>query len=103
MGYRYRLHRRELPGAPDIIFPGKKKAIFVHGCFWHRHNDPRCKYTHVPQSKQDYWLPKLERNKDRDRSNQARLKELGWENIVIWECQVKDREGLAEVLREFLA
>ncbi|WP_417319569.1 very short patch repair endonuclease [Emcibacter sp.] len=102
MGYRYRLHRKDLPGKPDLVFPGRRKVIFVHGCFWHQHNDPACKISRKPKSNQEYWLNKLERNIIRDAEHQTRLQELGWDILVIWECEVKARHGLEERLRNFL-
>jgi len=87
LGYRFRLHRRDLPGVPDIVFPGRRKVIFVHGCFWHQHP---CKRGHrIPTSHQDYWIPKLARNVDRDRKNRRRLRTMGWKTLVIWECQIR--------------
>ena len=77
MGYRYRLYRKDLPGKPHLVFPGRRKVIFVHGCFWHQHADLACKISRRPRSNQDYWLPKLERNVTRDAEHQARLTELG--------------------------
>src|SRR5690606_15584870 len=102
MGYRYRLHRRDLPGTPDLVFPGRKKVIFVHGCFWHRHPDPTCKLARLPKSRREFWLPKLEGNRARDVENMARLEELGWESMTIWECQLRDQEALEERVRRFL-
>jgi len=102
MGYRYRLHRKDLPGKPDLVFPSRRKVIFVHGCFWHQHADPACKISRRPQSNQDYWLPKLERNVARDAEHQARLTELGWDALVIWECETKDRDALGARIGEFL-
>ena len=101
MGYRYRLHRKDLPGKPDLVFPGRRKVIFVHGCFWHQHADLACKISRRPRSNQDYWLPKLERNVTRDAVHQARLTELGWNVLVIWECDVES-DGIADLIREFL-
>ena len=102
MGYRYRLHRRDLPGKPDLAFPKRKKAIFVHGCFWHRHSDPACKRASLPKTNREYWLPKLRRNAERDAEQQACLAALGWEVLVIWECEaVKSRE-MSKRVREFL-
>jgi DNA mismatch endonuclease (patch repair protein) len=98
MGYRFRLRPTALPGKPDIVFPGRKKAIFVHGCFWHRH--PNC--GRLPKSRLDYWLPKLEANARRDRKNRRALNRLGWRVLVIWECQVKRSDRLASRLRRFL-
>ena len=76
MGYRYRLHRKDLPGKPDRVFPGRRKVIFVHGCFWHQHADPVCKIVRLPQSNRDYWWPKLERNTVREAEQEAKLGEL---------------------------
>ena len=102
MGYRYRLHRKDLPGKPDLVFPGRRKVIFVHGCFWHQHADLACKISRRPRSNQYYWLPKLERNATRDAEHQARLTELGWGVLVIWECDVESGDGIADLIREFL-
>lgn len=102
MGYRYRLHRHDLPGRPDLVFPGRRKVLFVHGCFWHGHPDPRCKRSHHPKTNRGYWAPKLRRNQERDRENRARLLELGWQVLVIWECEVEAGEGLEERISEFL-
>ncbi|MCY1668301.1 very short patch repair endonuclease [Rhizobium sp. SL86] len=92
-GYRFRLHRKDLPGSPDIVFPGRKKAIFVHGCFWHGHD---CRKGRGSKSRLEYWGPKLEANKIRDRRNLDALDAMGWECIVIWECELKE---VADVLR----
>jgi DNA mismatch endonuclease (patch repair protein) len=101
MGYRYRLHGK-LPGKPDLVFSKKKKAIFVHGCFWHQHNDKNCKITRVPKSNLDFWIPKLEKTKKRDAENQSRLEDLGWKFLVIWECQISNAETLSKRLKKFL-
>lgn len=101
-GYRYRLHARDLPGRPDIVFPKRKLAIFVHGCFWHRHPDPKCKLARLPKSRLDFWLPKLEGNRTRDIENQRRLVAMGWKVLVIWECQTGRMDELESVLREAL-
>ena len=100
LGYRYRLHRRDLPGNPDMVFPSRCKAIFVHGCFWHRH--PNCKLARIPKSRRDFWVPKLEGNRKRDLANEKRLREMGWEPMVIWECETKDAESLANRITLFL-
>lgn len=92
MGLRYRLHRKDLPGTPDLVFPKHQLCIFVHGCFWHRH--PGCKYAYTPKSKLDFWLPKLARNVERDLTAQQALQALGWKVSVVWECHTKDREIL---------
>ncbi len=100
MGYRYRLHRKELPGTPDIVLNGKKKVIFVNGCFWHGHD---CKAgRNIPVSRMDYWLPKLQANKKRDQRNISELKHLGWDILIIWECEVKESSSLAYYLSQFM-
>lgn len=100
MGYRYRLHRKGLPGKPDLVFPARRKAIFVHGCWWHGHDCKRG--AREPASNRDYWLPKLQRNRARDARNEAKLHELGWETLTIWECRIKDRAKLESAIRDFL-
>jgi DNA mismatch endonuclease (patch repair protein) len=102
LGYRYRLHRADLPGKPDIVFPGRKKIIFVHGCFWHGHKD--CKFAKPPKSRMDYWLPKLERNRLRDEDALAALQQRGWGVLVVWECEIKrePQDELATTLIDFL-
>lgn len=82
MGYRYRLHRRDLPGSPDLVFPARHKALFVHGCFWHRHPDPSCPLTRTPKTRLEFWLPKFEANRQRDLEKQRQLRELGWGIMV---------------------
>ena len=100
IGLRYRLHRKDLPGAPDLVFPRHRLCIFVHGCFWHRH--PNCKYAYTPKSRLDFWLPKLAKNVERDSQVQAKLTALGWKVVVVWECHTKDREVLRnEILYAF--
>lgn len=100
-GYRYRLHRRDLPGCPDIVFPSRKKVVFVHGCFWHRHGI-RCPLTRLPKSRLEFWQPKLEKNHTRDEKNRRRLRAAGWESLVIWECQLRDPEKVLLKLVKFL-
>lgn len=102
VGYRYRLHRRGLPGSPDLVFPSRMKVIFVHGCFWHQHSGSGCKLSRLPKSKLDFWGPKLETNRERDERNLVLLAELGWDVLVIWECQTNNREQLQARIREFL-
>lgn len=102
LGYRYRLHRRGLPGRPDLVFPVRRKAIFVHGCFWHRHPDPACPLARLPKSRLDFWRAKLEGNRTRDQRNEAQLQEMGWNVLVIWECQLRDRAALEKRIRGFL-
>lgn len=102
MGYRYRLHGKKLPGKPDLVFTSRRKVIFVHGCFWHQHPKAGCSDARPPRSNPDYWLPKLARNKERDRNAQAELKKLGWSVCVIWECQTRNIPALRRRLKEFL-
>lgn len=99
LGYRYRLHRRDLPGKPDLVFPARKKVIFVHGCYWHAHG---CRYGRPPKSRLDYWLPKLEENKRRDAGRLRQLEALGWKVLIVWQCETRDMEALAPKLRTFL-
>lgn len=101
MGYRYRLHKRDIPGCPDLVFSGRHKVIFVHGCFWHRHGKD-CPLTRWPKSKMEFWRPKLEANRARDRRVQRELSMLGWQYLVIWECELRDSESLTIKIREFL-
>ena len=100
LGYRYRLHRRELPGSPDICFPSRKKAVFIHGCFWHRHDG--CRRTTNPKTRTSYWKDKFRKNVIRDRRNIAGLAELGWAAMVVWECETKNLKRLAPRLIRFL-
>jgi DNA mismatch endonuclease (patch repair protein) len=93
-GLRYRLHDKVLPGRPDIVFRSRKIAVFVHGCFWHRHDDPNCKLARLPKSRLEFWKPKLERNRDRDLESSARLRVLGWTVLTIWECQTTNGKAL---------
>lgn len=102
LGYRYRLHRRDLPGSPDLVFPSRRAVIFVHGCFWHRHEDPSCKLARLPKSRLEFWRPKLESNRVRDRKNQARLRRSGWRVLVLWECGLGDSAHLERRIRGFL-
>ena len=102
LGYRFRLHRADLPGKPDLVFPRRRKVIFVHGCFWHQHRDPGCRAAHTPRTNTDYWKPKLERNVARDIRNQQLLSDLGWDVLILWECELKDLAALAVRLERFL-
>lgn len=102
MGYRYRLHRQDLPGRPDLVFPSRKKIIFVHGCFWHQHGKKSCKLVRKPKSNKGYWLPKLESNVERDKRHQEALKKEGWDVMVVWECEVKESKWISPKLRNFL-
>jgi len=102
MGYRFRLHRSDLPGKPDIVFPGRRKIIFVHGCYWHRHS---CKYGRVtPKTNAAFWQTKLDGNKARDVRNRRKLRRLGWDVLIVWECQTKPAklDKLADRIVEFL-
>jgi len=100
LGYRYRLHRRDLPGTPDLVFPSKRKVVLVHGCFWHQHHCPLG--SKKPRTNVHYWLPKLARNKDRDVTAQRALEKLGWSILVVWECETRDESRLTKRLRRFL-
>jgi DNA mismatch endonuclease (patch repair protein) len=100
LGYRFRLHRRDLPGSPDIVLPARKTAIFVHGCFWHRHEF--CKYSYNPKTNVEFWNRKFNNNVERDRRAQEGLQRLGWKVIVIWECETSDRPGLSSKLSAYL-
>jgi len=100
LGYRFRLHRRDLPGAPDLVLPRLKKVIFVHGCFWHQHSE--CREGRVPGTRQEYWRPKLLRNVERDAENERRIYELGWSALTVWECELKNARGVRQRLARFL-
>lgn len=100
MGFRYRLHGNKLPGRPDLVFPSRRKAIFVHGCFWHRHRG--CKLARIPKSRVRFWTEKLEGNRRRDVRNMARMRRLGWSSLVVWECQLGKLESLSCRIRNFL-
>jgi len=101
MGYRYKLHVRDLPGNPDMVFPKRRKIIFVHGCFWHRHHSG-CALTRWPKSKLEFWKPKLEENRRRDEKNIRKLRRMRYGVMVVWECQVKDTEKLGRRIKAFL-
>ena len=90
MGYRFRLHRKDLPGSPDIVLPKYKTVIFVHGCFWHRHEN--CKYASTPKTRQEFWEAKFRENINRDKLNQENLSSNGWKIIIVWECEIKDKD-----------
>ena len=100
LGGRFRLHRRDLPGRPDLAFIARHKAIFVHGCFWHQHEG--CREGRPPKSRPEYWLPKLGRNVERDHDAQRQLKTAGWSVLTIWECETSDLDTLHNKLRDFL-
>ena len=100
LGYRYRLQYKRVPGRPDVAFPGRRKVIWMHGCFWHRH--PGCKNARLPKSRREFWVPKLEGNRRRDLAKQQAAREQGWRTLVTWECELADPDQLAKRLTEFL-
>ena len=100
LGFRFRLHRKDLPGRPDIVFPRHQAVIVVHGCFWHRH--PGCKRASSPKTRVRYWQNKFEDNVVRDKRNETGLRDLGWKVMVIWECETKDHEAVAARIESFL-
>lgn len=102
LGYRYRLHSKDLPGKPDLVFRSRKKIIFVHGCFWHQHDSVKCLDGRMPKSQLEYWKPKLDRNVERDQQNQQALQNAGWDVLTVWECEIKDQQKLEADIREFL-
>lgn len=102
MGYRYRLHQSHLPGRPDISFPGRRKVIFVHGCFWHQHASEHCTLKKYPRTNLEYWRPKLRRNVERDAENVAALRSQGWRVRVVWECETAQQSRLMATLKRFL-
>lgn len=102
-GYRFRLHCKDLPGSPDIVMPGRRVAIFVHGCFWHAHQG--CKYAKTPSTRTEFWTGKLQGNVDRDRRTADKLAEMGWRVLKVWECSTRDPaavEGLPDSLRDWI-
>ncbi len=100
MGFRYRLHRRDLPGRPDLVFPSRRRVIFVHGCFWHRHAN--CRLARWPKSRLAFWKPKLEENRARDVRHLRELNRLGWRSMIIWECELSNLDRIEKVARIFL-
>ena len=100
MGFRFRLHVRQLPGCPDIVLRRRKAVIFVHGCFWHRHH--KCPFAYTPKSRTEFWLEKLKGNVARDRKALLALRREGWKPLIVWECELQDEERLARKLREQL-
>jgi len=99
MGFRFRLHRKDLPGTPDLVFPSKRKVIFVHGCYWHGHD---CSKGHLPKSRLGYWGPKIARNRERDSANVTALKAAGWQALVVWQCETRQTGALRRRLSRFL-
>jgi len=100
LGYRYRLHDKTVPGKPDLVLHRRRKVLFIHGCYWHRH--PDCALARLPKSRLGFWLPKLEKNRRRDIENQRVLKAGGWGCLVVWECELRDRHSLERRIRSFL-
>lgn len=101
MGYRFRLHRKALPGRPGIVLPKHRKIVLVHGCFWHGHLD--CKLASKPKSNSEYWSGKILQNRKRDARNLAALQQLGWGVLELWECDVRNMDGVEAILRKFLS
>lgn len=99
LGYRYRVNVKNLPGKPDIAFTKRKKVIFVHGCFWHGHG---CQKGRLPKSRLDYWKPKIRANRQRDKANLQALKELGWDTLVVWQCELSELDAVKQHLLNFL-
>ncbi|WP_415713066.1 very short patch repair endonuclease [Maridesulfovibrio sp.] len=98
MGYRFRLHRKDLPGKPDIVLPKYKTVLFVHGCYWHRHEG--CRHATVPKTNTDFWMNKFNKNIERDQRVRQELQQLGWRVVTIWECETKDKQLLMKILSE---
>ena len=101
LGYRFRLHGKDLPGCPDLVFPSRQKVIFVHGCFWHGHDCPRGK--RIPVGNADYWRSKIGRNIGRDMKNQSAFRLLGWQYLILWECELRDEDRMAACIQKFLS
>lgn len=99
LGYRYRVHAKDLPGRPDLVFPSRKKVVFVHGCFWHGHD---CSKGRLPKSRPEYWIPKIEANKARDERVISELKRDGWDVMVIWQCETKELDAVLNKMVRFL-
>lgn len=99
LGYRFRLHRRDLPGTPDIVFPSRRKVVLVHGCFWHGHG---CRWGQLPKSRTEYWRPKIETNRERDNRTLTALAEAGWEPMVVWQCELRDLNEAVRRVESFL-
>lgn len=100
LGYRFRLHRKDLPGTPDIVFPSRRIAMFIHGCFWHGHG---CRIGKLPKSRLEYWQPKIEANQARDQRHEAALVRAGWRVAIIWQCELADLDDLADRLSTLLS
>jgi len=100
LGYRYSVHRRDLPGRPDIVFPSRRKVIFVHGCFWHGHG---CRWGKLPKSRPEYWVPKIETNKERDNRVLTELHDIGWDSMVVWQCELRDLDAAIHRVEDYLS
>jgi DNA mismatch endonuclease (patch repair protein) len=100
LGFRYRLHRRDLPGCPDMVFPGKKKVIFINGCYWHRHNCERGRS--IPETRKAFWQSKFKKTIERDKKNHKALRKSGWKVLIVWECQTRDMPKFTAILQSFL-
>ena len=100
LGYRYRLHGRRLPGRPDLVFASRRRVIFVHGCFWHRH--PDCGLARTPKTRVQFWRTKLDGNRERDLASQRELRRMGWLSLVVWECELRDLESVTKRVVRFL-
>jgi DNA mismatch endonuclease, patch repair protein len=100
LGYRYRLHQKDLPGKPDLVFPARRKVIFIHGCFWHAHQG--CSVANLPKTRTDFWKSKFQRNCDRDLTNQSELRKLGWRVLTVWECETKNKPRLIRRIVSYL-
>lgn len=101
LGYRYRLHRKELPGCPDLVFSSRQKVIFIHGCFWHGHHCKRG--ARMPKENSDYWCNKIAKNVQRDKKHLSDLRHIGWDVLVLWECDLKDTDAVKRKVVRFLA
>lgn len=100
LGYRYRLHVKDMLGRPDIVFHGRRKVIFIHGCFWHRHEN--CRLARIPKSRVEFWTEKLGKNKLRDIAIQKQLIEKGWAVMTIWECEISNKAALVDRIKKFM-
>lgn len=100
LGYRYRLHANDLPGRPDLVFRKRRKVILVHGCYWHLHEP--CTHYRLPTARREFWMPKLESNRRRDADNEQALRAMGWDVLILWECELRDTATLTRRIREFL-
>ena len=101
LGYRFRLHRKDLPGTPDIVLPRYKSVVFVHGCFWHGHDD--CSRATLPETNKEFWEKKVRKNRERDQLALKELQESGWQYLVVWQCQLRDQATLESTLKQFLS